>query len=73
MLICAFSPAPSVPTVPFTVSEVSLVRKSVALTPVSSAIETILMGAVGGVVSTVMVKPAEAAAWLPAASVTTAV
>ena len=52
MLTCTFSPAPSAPLVPETVSVVSLVVKSPAV-PVSSAIAVMSTAAVGLLVSMV--------------------
>ena len=53
LLTWIFSPAPSAPLVPDTVSVVSLVMKSVDDVPVSSAIAVIASASVGPVVSMV--------------------
>ena len=51
LLTCTFSPAPSAPCVPDTVSVVSLVMKSLDDVPVSVAIAVIATAAVGAAVS----------------------
>ena len=53
LLTCTFSPAPSAPWVPETVSDVSLVTKSLDQVPLSVAIAVIATAAVGAVVSMV--------------------